>query len=91
MRRSRIDSTESVSLKLSDTPRSWLSSNMVCASWRADAIEVRKSALSTGPCVGSVRSNPVAGARPRSTRTLLESPWGAAVSSDICAMRSSST
>ena len=49
MRRRRIESTERVSLKLSDTPRSWLSSNMVWASCRADAIEVRKSALSADP------------------------------------------
>ncbi len=78
MRRSRIESTDSVSLKLSDTPRSWLSSNMVCASCRAEAIEVRKSVLSAGPCVGSVRSNPAAGASPRSTRTVLERPVGSA-------------
>jgi len=96
MRRSRIDNTDSVSLKLSETPRSWLSSNIVCASCRADAIDVRKSALSISPRVGSLCSNPVAGASPRSTRTILERPWEATVSSaicatDICAIRSNST
>src|SRR5580693_5708606 len=35
-----MDSTERVSLRLSEFPRSWLNSNMACASCRADAIEV---------------------------------------------------
>ena len=90
MRRSRMESTDKVSLRLSDTPRSWLSSNMVCASWRAEAMELRKSVLSAKPCVGSLRSNPAAGASPRSTRTDLESPAGTKVCSDICARRSRS-
>src|ERR1700726_4059652 len=44
--RSRIESTESVSLRLSELPRSWLSSNIAWASCRADAIDVRKSVSS---------------------------------------------
>src|SRR5580700_2665731 len=63
--RNRIDKTESVSLRLSEFPRSWLKSNMACASCRADAIDVRKS---DSFCEVSAHfSNPVAGARPRST------------------------
>ena len=41
--RSLIATNESVSSRLSEFPRSWLSSNSVCASCRADAIEDRKS------------------------------------------------
>ena len=90
--RKRIDNKDSVSLKLSETPRSWLSSNMACASCLAAAIEVRKSTLSEEALVGSAHfSNPAAGASPRSTCTVFERVCGTTISSCICATRSSST
>ena len=44
MRFRRTPRTESVSSRLSDAPRSCASSNSVCTSWRAAAMELRKSA-----------------------------------------------
>src|SRR5271166_1616685 len=50
--RNRMDRTERVSTRLREFPKSWLSSNKVWASCRADAIDERKS-LSLAPAAGS--------------------------------------
>ena len=59
------ENTDSVSPRLSEAPRSWLSSNSVCASCRAAAIDERNVASWPGASLTVMSSNPAAGAAPR--------------------------
>src|ERR1043166_1878235 len=67
MRRKRTASTESVSSRLSELPRSCEISNNACTSWRAAAMEVRKSMDASLEVPGfgfAAFSKPAAGASP---------------------------
>src|SRR5439155_245488 len=66
------ENTDRVSPRLSDAPRSWLSSNSVCASCRAAAMEKRNVASFAAGSLTAMSSKPAAGASPRSTFRSLE-------------------
>ena len=67
------ENTDRVSPRLSDAPRSWLSSNSVCASCRAAAMEKRNVASFAAGSLTAMSSKPAAGASPRSTFRSVES------------------